>query len=199
VGPSGADSFVGLVVGLSGPGGGFVVWFGVGEVGQDVVDPGGGGQVGQVGVGAAVGDGCRDVPEFDVVVLGVPAQQGECLVLVHALGDHQGALGLFDGGAGADGVVHGLPGGLGQVAAQGIGDVDEVAVEVRGPAVPVLLALAEGDDGVDSPLRVQDPVAGAERFPGGDRGGDQLDRAGPVIWVLMGAMSAVVGTTCPGW
>ena len=51
-----------------------------------------------------------DVPEFDVAVLGMPAQQRECLVLVESVGDHQGALGLFDRGPGFGGQLDGHAG-----------------------------------------------------------------------------------------
>ena len=69
---------------------------------------------------------------------------------------------------------------------QGIGDVDEVAADLHDLAVVVADAFTDGDDGVDSSLGVEDAVPGTERFPGGDRGGDQFDRAGPVVGVLVG-------------
>ena len=46
-------------------------------------------------------------------------------------------------------------------------------------------AFTDGDDGMDALPGVDDAVPGTERFPGGDRGGDQLDGAGPVVGVLM--------------
>ena len=122
----------------------------------------------------------------------------ECLVLVQAVGDHQGALGLFDGGAGADGVVHGLPGGRAQVAAQGIGDVDEVAVDLTDPAVPVLLSLAEGDDGADPSAGIDDAVSGTERLAGADGGGQEPGGAGPVVGVLVGGHQRGAGDDLPG-
>src|SRR5690349_5854719 len=156
-------------------------------MGEDLGDLPVGAEVGDAGVAGVVGDGGGDVPEFDVAVLGVPAEQRERLVFVESVGDHQGALGLFDGGPGCGGQLDRHPGGGLNVTVQGIGDVDEIAADLDDLSVRVADAFADGDDGVDSSLRVQDAVPGAERSPGGDRGGDHLAGPGPVVGMLMSA------------
>jgi len=49
------------------------------EVGEDLGDLPLGAEAGDAGVAGVVGDSCGDVPEFDVAVLGVSAQQRERL------------------------------------------------------------------------------------------------------------------------